>query len=319
MKMTKWGKVQHAEQLAEGVVVVSTSGHGGIVLSDAMNAHVPARMRCEDGCYEEDADWSIAWIALRRAGVLTDSVKSGGATASKVDETAEKYLLRWHPDFAEELLGKAPDPENPILLERKDYAEAREKSFFIAVSATASSAGNSVPKGMVGAIIAPPDALRDAPDRARDISVLIDAEIYEDSLLKSGMRIFCEEEIIRVPYDPWKAGEVDPLEPDEAYGIASQWGSFMSESDRGAVFYTFPFEEARPQNFEHRRSLVAYTRHCQLIAQERIRDFENASQESQGAWPWGNPYQDMEDLQRLETFFLQAEAMPEKSMEGPEL
>lgn len=319
IRTSKWGPVDRQIVLADGVHVVSASGHGGFVLSSERNQIVPAPARRADGCYEEDCDWSIAWIALRSAGILADTLSIDGQTAQDIDKRARRTLDRWHPDLVTALTGEAPDPDNPILLQRQDIQEARSKSWVMAVSVTAASPVNAVPEGMVGAILAPPHEKEYRPDRSRDFYALIDAEIYSESRLNSGLHLFCEDELIRIPYDPWMAACEDILAPEEAYAIASQWGSLVSSGDPGAIFYTFPVDDARPQNSEHRKALVEYTRQCKLIAEERVADFDAASPEEQEGWAWGDPHKDRDDLIRLEAFFLLSERLPDLSLEGPEI
>lgn len=48
------------------------------------------------------------------------------------------------------------------------------------------------------------------------------------------------------------------MTPKQAYDIASQWGSYVHDGDPGAVFYTFPGGDGRPQNEGHRKLLLAY-------------------------------------------------------------
>jgi hypothetical protein len=48
------------------------------------------------------------------------------------------------------------------------------------------------------------------------------------------------------------------LAHDQAYGIAAQWGSFMSVGDPGACFYGFRFNDGRPQSEAHRARCLAY-------------------------------------------------------------
>jgi len=57
------------------------------------------------------------------------------------------------------------------------------------------------------------------------------------------------------------------LTPAKAYEIASQWGSLMTNGDPGAVFYTFPINDGRPQSEAHRQQLLDYT--FDLIKEER--------------------------------------------------
>lgn len=49
------------------------------------------------------------------------------------------------------------------------------------------------------------------------------------------------------------------ITPAEAFAIASQWGSYIRDGDPGAVFYSFPLNDARPQDDDHRAACLAYT------------------------------------------------------------
>lgn len=68
------------------------------------------------------------------------------------------------------------------------------------------------------------------------------------------------------------------ISPREAHEIASQWGSFMTAGDPGAVFYTFHTEDATPQGPDHRAALLAYTE--SLLARESLSDEDRAELES---------------------------------------
>lgn len=57
------------------------------------------------------------------------------------------------------------------------------------------------------------------------------------------------------------------LTSEEAFAIASRWGSLVQSSDPGAVFYTFPVNDARVVSEEHREKLIAYTKECLAIAE----------------------------------------------------
>ena len=59
-----WGRVQHAEKIAEGIWVAHTAGHGGIRVSPELNASIPAAFRNRDGWYEEDAEWSFVALTF---------------------------------------------------------------------------------------------------------------------------------------------------------------------------------------------------------------------------------------------------------------
>jgi len=68
------------------------------------------------------------------------------------------------------------------------------------------------------------------------------------------------------------------LSPREAYEIASQWGSYMTSGDPGAVFYSFRTNDAQPQGERHRAQLLAYTE--SLLARETLEDDDRDDLES---------------------------------------
>jgi hypothetical protein len=61
---TPWGPVQSATLYADGVMAVSTAGHGGIILSEEMNAKVHAAWRPPSSTYEEDEQWAIVAVSF---------------------------------------------------------------------------------------------------------------------------------------------------------------------------------------------------------------------------------------------------------------
>lgn len=62
------------------------------------------------------------------------------------------------------------------------------------------------------------------------------------------------------------------LTPSKAFEIASQWGSFIRAGDPGAVFYTFPLNDARPLSEAHRAECLAYV--SDLLSEETGGDTE---------------------------------------------
>lgn len=54
-----WGTIDFVHPYAEGMVWVSTPGHGGLWLSNERLAAMPAEQRSADGWYEEDCE--AAW------------------------------------------------------------------------------------------------------------------------------------------------------------------------------------------------------------------------------------------------------------------
>ena len=63
------------------------------------------------------------------------------------------------------------------------------------------------------------------------------------------------------------------ISPATAYEIASQWGSLIRNGDPGAVFYSFPVNDARPQDEAHRAALIAYTDDCLSGLREDREDY----------------------------------------------
>lgn len=66
------------------------------------------------------------------------------------------------------------------------------------------------------------------------------------------------------------------LSPSEAFEIASQWGSYISNGDPGAIFYSFPLNDARPQGDDHRAACLAYT--DDLLADLKADDVEDLAE-----------------------------------------
>lgn len=54
-----WGAVQHAEEVAPGILRVGTAGHGGLKVTKQRNAAIPPAFRRRSGWYEEDDEACI--------------------------------------------------------------------------------------------------------------------------------------------------------------------------------------------------------------------------------------------------------------------
>lgn len=63
---TIWGESQHTKKLADGILSVETSSHGGIILSNARNAELQAVLGVsrEDRSYEEDCNYHLVVLAF---------------------------------------------------------------------------------------------------------------------------------------------------------------------------------------------------------------------------------------------------------------
>ncbi len=138
---TPWGPSQSQRTLGEGVVLVSTAGHGGIHLDADRNRLVHPAWREANGWYEEDCDWAI--VAVTFPNLFTEE--------QVLD--AHRSAKDWHPDAYEKVL-------RTTLLPTESY-ERRERLFFEAhasrwLATAAFGSGQShggrppVPAGMVG-------------------------------------------------------------------------------------------------------------------------------------------------------------------------
>lgn len=106
---TPWGVSQHAETLGQGIVRHETDGHGGLHLSDARNAEIPAYMRRRDGWYEEDCDWAIV------ACVHPDGFNAAARKA------ALETLKDWRPDAWERWTGRTLEPGQSMMRDRENF------------------------------------------------------------------------------------------------------------------------------------------------------------------------------------------------------
>jgi hypothetical protein len=58
---TPWGKSQGGTQLALGITMYHTAGHGGVKVIKKLNQRIPVGFRRSDGWYEEDCDSQIVF------------------------------------------------------------------------------------------------------------------------------------------------------------------------------------------------------------------------------------------------------------------
>jgi hypothetical protein len=63
-KRSPWGVVDFAREVAPGIILVNTPGHGGYKLDRLANSKVDAHWRRRGGWYEEDCDWAIVAITF---------------------------------------------------------------------------------------------------------------------------------------------------------------------------------------------------------------------------------------------------------------
>ena len=92
----------------------------------------------------------------------------------------------------------------------------------------------------------------------------------------------------------------------EAYKIASSWGSYMREGDPGACFYSFPVDDGRPESEEHRTRCLAYL-DSDLIPHAK-RDEARLFRDRHGidAAAYAKASADLAELKRLRQYYMTA-------------
>ena len=134
-RRSMWGDVQTATQTAPGIWSVTTAGHGGIVLSPARNAMVPACLRRANAQYEEDGEYAAVVFAFP------------DHFSAREIEVAHQSLRDWRATEWEALTGEKLTPETSK--QRAEAFWARHANSWVATSAFGSWA-HWVPDGMVG-------------------------------------------------------------------------------------------------------------------------------------------------------------------------
>lgn len=118
MSYSPWGKIQYSHNYGKGIRAVSTSSHGGFMLTEdaahrflSISARNLALKYQNYYCFEEDCDALIVMYEI--------PVTRGDAFFGDI----VKGLSRWHPDF---LIGHgtSPDPE-PFREYIKDKIDAK--------------------------------------------------------------------------------------------------------------------------------------------------------------------------------------------------
>lgn len=118
-----WGRCDSVEELAPGVVAVSTASHGGIKLSPERNRAVPPALRRASGWYEEDCEAYIVGFAH------PDTIRSGLDHSRYVEGVKE-----WFPDGYEKVTGEPVTADDSRLVAEREWLEAH-RGELVAVSA----------------------------------------------------------------------------------------------------------------------------------------------------------------------------------------
>ena len=102
-KTSPWGEVQHCEKMIDGVFLVSTASHGGIMVrknAAAFLSPVAREIALNERnylCFEEDCDEAIVMRELldKRLWELPDRITDKAGYADAIDRS----LVKWHPEY----------------------------------------------------------------------------------------------------------------------------------------------------------------------------------------------------------------------------
>jgi hypothetical protein len=122
---TPWGKADHEQTYAEGIVFYNTSSHGGFKLDRIRNAQVPPALRERGGWYEEDCAWAkvvYAFPAIFPEEELASAIQT---------------LKTWYPDAWESLTGTTLAPGESFIKDERCFLE-EHASDWIVISAITS-------------------------------------------------------------------------------------------------------------------------------------------------------------------------------------
>lgn len=122
-KYSPWGKVDHHKQVADGIMEISTPGHGGFKLDRKRNALVPAPLRRKGGWYEEDCEWGI--VALVFPEVLNSPYNS--MTLDGVRAMVKDYF----PHQYTEAFGETVSLEESIILRREKFKQDTKEKMVV--------------------------------------------------------------------------------------------------------------------------------------------------------------------------------------------
>ena len=125
-KNSPWGEVDYCDYLCPGVFLVSTAGHGGVMVAKDMEVILsPTARKCgqrHNGflCYEEDCDEAVVFRELldKKLWEIPDRIKDKAAFEERLDNTLRDH----HPDYwRSRELGRMNAPSTkttPALTER---------------------------------------------------------------------------------------------------------------------------------------------------------------------------------------------------------
>lgn len=85
-----WGPIEEAEELAPGVLRITTAGHGGLLLSPDRNQRMPEHLRYPNAGYEEDGEFHLVALGFpEEASAMGFSLREALVYLGIVDHSQE--------------------------------------------------------------------------------------------------------------------------------------------------------------------------------------------------------------------------------------
>lgn len=117
---TPWGVADNVTNIAPGMAIASTPGHGGMKLSPERNALIPPALRNASGWYEEDCEINIPLHYFPEEWVAQDWVTG---SADKLQEDTDASIKRWFPDKWEKANGRELEQGESYEKDRRTWLE----------------------------------------------------------------------------------------------------------------------------------------------------------------------------------------------------
>lgn len=142
---TPWGPSQQVTPVIDGIVAVSTAGHGGLKLDAARQRAMPSHLRVAGGWYEEDCEWCIPFVAFAE-----EIVRDGSRYAVDIIYKGEHEatLRHWYPEKWEIQYGRELGPGESNQKDRRLFLAAHANDYL--VTCAFGDWHENVPKGFVG-------------------------------------------------------------------------------------------------------------------------------------------------------------------------
>lgn len=127
MAGSPWGQIQHSNPILRGVRIVSTAGHGGVMVTRRFAKNYLTKAAIERGqeygnylCYEEDCDMSIVIFECR--------YKIYPELTVETEKELIKSLSLWNADYLFEIGVTPSEDEYANWLKRKEQDKLRSEA-----------------------------------------------------------------------------------------------------------------------------------------------------------------------------------------------